>query len=222
MSARTLRAALLAGLAALLVAGCAALQPREIPDDRDAAWEALQADLEALDAWHARGRLSVRMDHDGGSAGFDWREQADGRYALRLAGPFGEGVARLDGRAGHVRLDEGDGRVLQGSDARLLLLERYGWDVPVDGLRHWLIGLPGSDVEPDAYELDDFGRLQRLQWEEWEIRYRRYIQVDGLDLPADLIVEHGLDDTRIRIAVDEWQPASAEVDDGTGVPLIGE
>ncbi len=220
--ATTLRSPLLTALVVVLFAGCAALAPREVPDDREVAWEALRAELEALSAWHARGRLSVQMGDDGGSAGFDWREHPGGDYALRLSGPWGQGVARIEGGDGYVRLDEGDGQVLEGASARLLLWQRFGWDVPVDGLRRWLMGLPTGDAAPDAYTLDDFGRLEHLRWEEWEIAYRRYTQVDGLDLPADLTIRHVAEGTRIRVAVDNWQPAAPGEGESSGIPLIGE
>lgn len=214
-------ALVLAGVVAL---GACAVGPREVPDDRDSAWDNLRGQLEGLDGWHAEGRLSVNMAGDGGSAGFAWRERADGRFSLRLSGPWGQGVARLSGDDHRVELDTGDGPVVTGDDASMLLRDLYGWDVPVAGLRRWLIGLPADDTADATYTLDRFGRLETLVWRDWEIEYRRHRRVDDLDLPAILRAERTDGEARIRIAVDRWQlkEAGSSDDDDTDVPLIGD
>lgn len=214
------------GLAVLLLAGCAVVQPpREPPADRAEAWDTHRERLESIDGWHAEGRLSVRMGNDGANARFDWREIPDGRFSLRLSGAWGQGVARLTGGAGEARLDTGEGRAAVGPDAANLLARRYGWDVPVDGLRRWLLGLPTATVDDNDRDLDRFGRLETLVWQDWEIHYRRYQQVGDLDLPAVLIATRTDGGAVIRIAVDHWQPGTdpgQRESDGSGVPLIGE
>lgn len=216
-----LRSALV--LAGVLGLAACAVGPREVPDDRDAAWADLRAQLEALESWHAEGRLSVNMSGDGGSAGFDWRERADGRFTLHLAGPWGQGVARLSGDDQRVELDTGEGQVITGADASVLLRDLYGWNIPVAGLRRWLIGLPAADTAEATYTLDRFGRLETLVWDDWEIEYRRHRRVDDLDLPAILRADRMDGEARIRIAVDRWQLREADSgDDDSGVPLIGD
>lgn len=212
-------------LGAALLPACGLLpEPRTVPDDRELAWMDLQDRLQALDGWQAAGRFNVQMADEGGSASFDWREHPDGRFSLRLSGPWGQGVARLSGDDDRVRLDTGNGHVVHGTDAALLLRDLYGWDVPVAGLRRWLIGLPTGDAGSDSYSLDRFGRLEELRWRDWEIRYRRFGQVDDLDLPVNLIARRADGEARLRIAVDHWQPGEVDPADGagSGVPLIGD
>ena len=203
----------------LAVGACTTTAPRPLPDDRADAWAETRARLATLDAWHAEGRLAVRTAADGGQAHFTWRELDGDRFALRLAGPWGQGAARLHGSAGYAELEAADGRRFGGPDARDLLLAVYGWDIPVDALRRWLIGLPTAGAD---YRLDRFGRVATLQWRDWALEYRRYRQRDGLDLPALLVARRDADGVELRVAVDSWRLGGEDAPvPESPVPLIG-
>lgn len=203
----------------ILLVGACATAPRPLPDDREQAWRQMRAELEALDAWRAEGRLVVRNGNGGGQARFSWREHEGKGFSLRLAGPWGQGAARLAGTGTRVELDAADGRSFVGTDARELLLGVYGWDIPVDALRRWLIGLPTPGA---VHQLDRFGRIASLQWHGWSLDYRRYRQHDALDLPAVLVARRNEDEVELRIAIDHWRfgDERAPVPDSP-VPLMG-
>lgn len=205
-------------LLALLLAGCAT-GPRPVPEERTQAWTQKRSQLVALDEWRADGRLVVRTPDGGGQARFTWREDEDGRFSLRLAGPWGQGAAWLSGNGSRVELQTADGRRFVGPDARELLVAVYDWDIPVAALRKWLVGLPTDEAE---YRLDRFGRVRSLQWRGWSLEYRRYRQRDDIDLPAVLLAQRSSDGVELRVAVDRWQLAG---DTGSTpespVPLIG-
>lgn len=206
---------------AIALAGCAA-GPRTQPDDPEAAWASLREGLQALDAWRAEGRLVVRSGDDGGQAAFTWIERADGTFGVRMAGPWGQGAARLTGGDGGAQLRAADGARYVDADAGELLAGVYGWDIPVAGLRRWLVGLPGAGAD---YTLDGFGRVATLGWQDWRVEYRRYRQVDGIDLPAVLTASRADDGTEIRVAIDGWRFGAAGGDarpPDSPVPLIGD
>lgn len=205
-------------LLAGLLAGCAT-GPRPIPDERERAWQRIRSELVALEQWRADGRLVVRAPDGGGQAHFTWRETPDRGYSLQLGGPWGQRAARLTGTASRVELLAADGRRFVGPDARELLLAVYGWDIPVEALREWLIGLPTNGSE---YRLDRYGRVASLQWQDWSLEYRRYRQRDGIDLPAVLAATRGRDGVELRVAVDQWQLGSESTPaPDSPVPLIG-
>lgn len=205
-------------LLAALLAGCAS-GPRSVPDDRAEAWRGNRAELLRLDRWRAEGRLVFRTPEGGGQARFTWREVEGDAFSLRLAGPWGQGAAWLDGGDDRAELQAADGRRYVGSDARELLVAVYGWDIPVGPLRRWLIGLPTDGAD---FELDRFGRVQSLRWRDWSLQYRRYRQRDGIDLPAMLVAARGDDGVELRVAVDSWRLAPGEEPiPESPVPLIG-
>ncbi len=212
------RVATVATALAVLLAGCAS--PRQAPSDRESAWQERRARLQALHDWHADGRLSVRFDGDGGQANFSWAQSGDA-YRLRLTGPWGQGGAVLEAGGGAAELDAGEGRRYRGASARALLASVYGWDIPVAGLRYWLVGLPGDGND---YRLDRFGRLARVTWNDWEIVYEAYRRIDGVELPTAIRVRRNAD-TEVNVAIDEWRLGGAGGDNGddidSPVPLMG-
>ncbi len=203
------------------IAGCA-VGPRSVPDERAEAWAELRAELEALDQWRAEGRMVVRDGRDGNPAGFTWIESADGGFQLRLSGPWGQGVARLSGAAARAELVTAQGRRYTAADSHQLLSQVYGWDIPVAGLRRWLVGLPGPDAD---HTLDRFGRLKALDWRDWHIEYGRYRLVEeGLEMPAVLTASRAGGATEIRVAIHEWQLGPRKPDapgDESPIPLMG-
>ena len=208
-------------LGAALLTACAT-GPRSVPGDREAAWADHRDRLEALSGWRAEGRLAVRTRDDAGNANFVWIEEGEDRFRLRLEGPLGQGGGRLVVDGVGAVLTTGDGQRYAGSDAGRLLGELYGWDIPVAGLRQWLVGLPGADAD---YDLDRFGRITALDWRGWRIEYRRYRQVGELDLPATLVASRAEAGTEIRVAIDQWVPGAGNEppsEAGSTIPLMGD
>lgn len=210
----------LAPIALLLAGAGCAIEPRPVPDERNAAWDELRAQLEQLEQWRAEGRLVVR--EEGTPASFTWVERPDGSFELRLAGPWGQGAARLSGGRGRATLVTADDLRYTAGDAQRLLARVYGWDIPVSGLRQWLLGLPGPEAD---YTLDRFGRLETLNWRDWHIEYGRYRLTDeGLDMPAVLTATRSGGDSEIRVAIQSWRLSPDTPDQSpprSPVPLMG-
>jgi outer membrane lipoprotein LolB len=115
-----------------------------------------------------------------------------------MSGPFGVGALVLKRTA--------DGLSLNGappSDAVMeQLQERLGFELPLDHLRYWLLGVPdpgaGFEVKRNAQD-----RAAQLTQAEWIIDYDRYAPVAGDLLPAHLVLSR--EGVRVRIAVDHWE-----------------
>ena len=90
------------------------------------------------------------------------------------------------------------------SDAVLAQLqERLGFELPIDQLRFWLLGVPDPGA---AFELkrNDQDRASQLTQDDWTIDYDRYMPVNGDLLPAHLVLRRA--GVRVRIVVDRWEP----------------
>ena len=112
-----------------------------------------------------------------------------------MSGPFGVGALVLKRTP--------DGLSLNGappSDAVLAQLQdRLGFELPIDHLRFWLLGVPDPSA-PFELTRNDQDRALRLTQGDWAIDYDRYMPVDGDVLPAHLVMSR--EGVRVRIAVD--------------------
>ncbi len=187
--------------AVLALAACAAPQPPvSLPADAAAAWTGRQARLSRITHFRLQGRVAVKNGVEAWHLDVAWSQRGP-EYVIDLSGPFGAGRVRLTGRnGGPVVLETADGR-FTAAEPEQLLYEHTGVRMPVSGLRHWLLGLPGPGARPAA--LDGRGRLARLSRGGWEVRFRAYTLVDGLDLPRLITVER--DGVRVRLVVDQWR-----------------
>ena len=125
----------------VFLAGCAGVATRPgVP---------LPADLNDLQRWQAHGRLGISGPESGGSGSFDWQQRGD-RADVQIRGPVGVGSVRLQMRGAapnpDLRLETGDGRVLESTAAWDELEARLGAQVPAGNLRYWMLGLaaPGE------------------------------------------------------------------------------
>jgi outer membrane lipoprotein LolB len=162
-----------------------------------AAWAQRVTALEHLAAWQLDGRAAVALGTQGWQASLDWRQSGAATEA-HLAGPFGVGALVLK------RTPEG--LSLNGappSDAVLAeLQDKLGFDLPLDNLRYWLLGIPdpgsASTVTRNAQD-----RALNLAQSGWTVDYDRYMNVNGELLPAHLMMTR--EGVRVRIAVDHWE-----------------
>jgi len=204
MTVRVCRVWLLLAIG-LLLNGCAqAPVEKAVPLDAQQAPQQSHAEqLAALPHWQVVGRMAVQADGEGYHGRFDWTQDAE-RMQLSVSGPFSQGSVRLLSDGEFFELRDGKGGSARASTADELLLKATGLQVPVGGLRYWILGLaaPGDAQQP---VFDERGRLQSLRQNGWNIRYRTYMadDVDGLSLPRKLFLDR--DGLRVRLVVERWQ-----------------
>jgi outer membrane lipoprotein LolB len=202
---RSAVAALLA--ASMLLSACTATMPTRQTQTSagagEAQWSQHQASLQAIDRFLMNGRvtsaeLSLRAD-------LRWREDADGRYELRLSGPFGAGAVELRGDAQGVEVRNSDGSQYT-SDPEGWIRARYGWTLPITGLRHWALGLPIPGA-PSQRVLDESGRLATLAQNGWTLSYTEYRVQNGYDLPRRFEADNG--QVKLKLLIDRWDELPA-------------
>lgn len=205
--------------AALLAAlsGCAVQQPRgEGPQPSQqqlSAWSSRSARLETLEPFEVAGR--VASSALGFKADLRWKQEADGRFRLRVAGPFGARAAELVGDARQVMVRSGDDPGVIATDPELWLEQALGARIPVNGLRWWARGLPAPDAE-NSVEIDTNGRATRIVQSGWDLSYVVYLVHHGMHLPRRIEASNG--DTRVVLVIDRWSAPGATLPDAQPEP----
>ena len=179
-------------LVAALLAGCASAPPTPLPARDDVgefaidARFALRATVPGRPAESSGGRL-------------EW-EHRTGHDRILVANPLGVGIAEIDAGPGGARLKLADGRIHEGADPDLLLVEATGQRLPVRRLPDWLLGRGSGEARPSR---DALGRPLALSEAGWEIAYS-YIDTAAGALPATVtLVRPG--EIELRLRIEEWR-----------------
>lgn len=196
---------LLASVALLFLAGCAAQAPMDESGRQVGQWERQQAAVEAFDTWTLVGKAGLRTPQENTSANLDWNQHPH-YFRMLISGPFGGGRNVLEGREGRFSLSNSDGR-FEAETPEALMEEQLGWSLPVTAMPNWVRGLPGdpSSDSASSYQLetDELGFPSHLAQDGWEIDYRDWERVNDLWLPRRMVMQY--DDVRITLVVNQWQ-----------------
>lgn len=177
------------GIALAVVAGCAA--PR--------APQALPASNAGIDTFSLTGRVAVKMEQRGYSAKLSWRHAAAGDR-LRLLSPVGSVIAEIEADSSGAMLTTGDKKVYRSGDVQALTREVLGWDLPLEGLQHWVVGRAEPVLPVQAEQRDVRGRLTTLTQNDWRISFLAYAGDSAL--PARMALAY--DRLSLRLIIDRW------------------
>ena len=175
----------IAAVAALLLAGCAALSGPVAPS----------VPFDAL------GRLLVSGEGRAFSAAFRWRHEMP-LNEIWLMSPAGTTLAQLRMDDSGATLTTADQQEYRAFSAEGLTRRALGWPLPLAQLQHWMRGAAVPDVVVAVVERDARGRLSRLEQGGWLVRYA-YPETEPAVLPLRLDMEHG--GQRIRMVIDAWR-----------------
>ena len=196
---------------ALLLAACAPAPVRpDLTPAQVAAAEAAQlgreAELRGRGDWSLAGRIAVSNRGKGGSGRIEW-SQRGAAYEVALSAPVTRQGWRLSGDAGHALLEGLEGGPRTGSDARLLLLEATGWDIPVQALSEWIRGARASSLGPARIQYGVNGLPWSIEQGGWLIEYQ-WPESDPAEPDGTPLLPTRLDATRgeasVKLLVDEW------------------
>lgn len=183
-------------LVVLLLGGCAAA-PTLPPVD----WNRAKLERQSLDHWDMTGRAAVATATDGWTANIAWRQRA-ADSELRLQGALGVGGVRVLSDGQTFEIETSKGEKITADDADAALEKAIGVPLPVGYLRFWLLGVP-APYTAAIEELDDQGRLSKLEQNGWMAMYDRYVWKSDAWLPGRVRLENG--PLRLRVVVDEWR-----------------
>jgi outer membrane lipoprotein LolB len=197
---RSLIARLILGTALLFLAGCATqrVAEREPLVVLTTIWNERLAELQTRGEFAVAGRIAVAAGEQGFSGSMRFAQgRADS--TLELDGPLGVGGLRLTWNGTELAMLTSRGEALDGEAARGEIERRLGFELPLNRLRYWLLGVPAPEVQIEAATVTG-ERLAALAQDGWRITYAQYSNESGL--PQRVTAER--DVARVRIILDRW------------------
>lgn len=192
------RAAAAIAAVALLLSACVTQKGVDLPDI--GTWDSRKAVLGELANWQFSGRIAVKTSDDGFNGKLRWKQEGDA-FSATVSGPLGIGTVRIAGDANSVQITDKDGVTTVLRDVEQELYYRYGWTIPVQSLRYWVLGIPDPRV-PAATEFDEQERIRHLEQRGWGVDVSRYREAGGQLMPARLTASSN--ETTVRLIIDNW------------------
>ena len=165
-------------------------------------WESRKVLLGSLEDWGFNGRIAVRGADDGFNGKLRYQQVA-GDFEAVMSGPLGIGTVKLARSGEDLRFTDKNGTVTAFTDPDVELRYRLGWEVPLDSLRYWALGIPDPERPAEA-ALDEAGGLATtIEQDGWSIDVAKYGDIGGQAMPKRLIVTNG--ETRVTLVIDRWR-----------------
>ncbi|MFC3651874.1 lipoprotein insertase outer membrane protein LolB [Dyella humi] len=192
-----------AALAPLLLVACATT-PQLVRNKGDVAalaqQEARERQLANADHWVLQGKLGVSNGQDAGSGGFTWTQEGD-HYEFVFRTPITGKSYRLTGGPDGAELDGADGGPQRGPDAEALMRRALNWEVPLDELRAWVLGVRAQGAQAEL-SFGDNRLPSALQQDGWTVTYPLWDTTRQPPLPAKVFAEKP--PYKVRLAIESW------------------
>ena len=146
------------------------------------------------------GRVKIKQGVQRDATGIHWEHRTEDE--ILLLGPLGYTVGRIHRDARGATLDDTYGKHYAAPDAESLMQKALGWQLPLSGLRYWIMALPAPEGE-FRVEHNSNGQVSLLHQQGWEISYSHYAGTQPDALPTQLNMHH--EDLDVLLQIDEWE-----------------
>jgi outer membrane lipoprotein LolB len=160
----------------------------------------LEKQLNTLQQWQVRGKLSVVSPNDAVTGYLTWQQDKED-FDLFLSGPFGQGSSRLVGNNSQATLTLPNQYPVNAPSAEYLMARYLGWDFPVLDLRYWVKGQPSPHTTFTEVR-NTLGLLESLKQHGWKVEFSRYQRQGDTWLPGRVKIIGK--DFKFIFAIKEW------------------
>lgn len=191
--------------AIVLLAACSTPQKKILSSSENQAW--LQASEQArnIHQWNITGRVSIATESNGGQADLFWNQTDDLHYEIKLVAPFGGGTSLLQSQAQGVFLSTSDGQQLAAQNLDELLSQIEDWNIPVQAIRYWLLGIPSPKSDSKLLGWNEKNQLTLLEQDGWHVKLKSYKNVGQYQLPKKLFMTRNDDENvDVRLVIRQW------------------
>jgi outer membrane lipoprotein LolB len=184
-----------------ILAGCTTLKPTEKPPaNKVIPIEKRKEVTSTITAWEISGAMAAKTSQKAWSAQLNWTQRGSHAWQIRLIGPLGGGSVLINRQGELVVFQDGQKKV-QSTNAKALLREQTGIELPVDNLYYWVRGLSAPGAIQYQHH-DAYNHLDMLKQDGYTIEFTKYTEVNGVDLPSFVRLSgHNL---MAKVVIKQW------------------
>lgn len=196
-------------LSAFILTGCALDIDENRPTDvktiskSDRTWQQHLAQLKRITHYVATGQLGYISPTERFSSRFEWQYQNPNNYTLKLYSTISSSSLVLQMHNAGMTISDNKGNQRSERDAKMLVREIVGMEVPLDQLATWLKGQPDERAD---YQVGENHYLASFSYPvdgvTWSADYLVYHQNQTPALPKDILLKNA--NQTLKIRVDNW------------------
>jgi outer membrane lipoprotein LolB len=183
-----------------LFTGCSTIPNKDF-STKNISWQEQQKNNINLSNWHIVGKIGFTDGKDGGSASIDWIQEKD-NFKITLYGPFKVGTSYITKRNGVINLSTSEGIKQTATSPEEVILQQFGWTIPIDGLIYWAKGIPKKNIPIKLIQLSKEKRLDKLSQQGWNIEYYNYKNFGKFILPTKINLQYK--NIKIKLIFKNW------------------
>ena len=196
-------------LSAFILTSCALDIDENRPTDvktiskSDRTWQQHLAQLKRITHYAATGQLGYISPTERFSSRFEWQYQNANNYTLKLYSTISSSSLVLQMHNAGMTISDNKGNQRSERDAKMLVREIVGMEVPLDQLATWLKGQPDERAD---YQVGENHYLASFSYPvdgvTWSADYLVYHQNQTPALPKDILLKNA--NQTLKIRVDNW------------------
>jgi len=191
----------LAVFALILVSACSSL-PFQKKSSLPVEWQQRASQLQQFPNWQIEARFAAVNGDEAWNGQIIWRQTAS-HYLIDITGPLNQGAVRIIGNPEGAELRLSDDEQYFDVDAERLLHRHTGMHLPVNALNFWLRAQIDPRSKAQNMHFDEQNQLRSFSQAKWEIEYKRYTQIENLQMPNKIFLRHP--EYQVRIVIKDWK-----------------
>lgn len=171
-------------------------------DKTDAVWQQHLQQLEQIKQYRAQGQIGYISPKERFSSRFEWQYQNPQSYTLKLYSLISKSTLLIEMQPQGMTISDNNGNRQSARNAKLLLQEMIGMDVPLEHLAYWLKGQPTKNSDYQVGTNHFLGAFSYpLEGSMWTADYLSY---HTNAMPENILLKNQSTSQTLKIRVDEW------------------
>lgn len=172
-------------------------------DKSDPTWQQNLVKIKQIQGYSARGQLGYISEKERFSSRFEWQYNNPQNYILKLYSTISSTSMVIQMHNSGMTISDNKGNQRSETDAKMLLREIIGMDVPLEQLAYWLKGQPDERAD---YQVGENHYLAGFSYpvdgSVWTADYLHFHTELLPSLPKDILLKN--QDQTLKIRVDNW------------------